>query len=262
MQRSPAIRWAGGSVRAAVILLSAALGTRPAAAQGFGYVAIAVSPSTLKAHAVHGTTTEASVDSAALQGCQQQSGANDCRVYSAVDSCMALAVTGGTAPKHYGCAAAATRDGAATQALAACAKAGGTNCAVGLAPCGDDDVRFQSPLPMPPGGQPGSVDPAFVGLWGINVSGGIWVWQISANGTYTFHSEAPDNAPSHDGTFTASNGKYTLHAFNMYWDDQGTYTMQGSTAVLISAKLGKGTWQRIAADPVYGASGSGITIRR
>ena len=252
MQRSTAIRWADGSVCAAVILLSAALGTRPAAAQGFGYVAIAVSPSTLKAHAVHGTTTEASVDSAALQGCQQQSGANDCRVYSAVDSCVALAVTGGTAPKHYGCAAAATRDGAATQALAACAKAGGTNCAVGLAPCGDDDVRFQSPLPMPPGGQPGSVDPALVGFLKLNVATGIWVWQISINGTYTFHSEALDNAPPHNGTFTASNGKYTLHAISTWWDDQGTYSVQGpggTLGIVMSGKLGTGTWYRIASDP-------------
>lgn len=256
MRRSMAARWASRWVCAVLGLLLAALSAWPVAAQGFGYAAIAVSPSTLKAHAVHGTTTEASVDSAALQGCQQ-TGANDCKVYSAVDSCVALAVTGGQAPKHYGCAAAATREGAAAKALAACAEAGGTNCAVGLAPCGNDNVRFQSPLPLPPGGQPGSVDPALVGLWGINVSGGIWVWQISVDGTYTFHSEAPDNTPSHAGTFTASNGKYTLHAFNMYWDDQGTYTMQGSTAVVMSEKLGKGTWKRITVDPVYGQPGSG-----
>ena len=131
-----------------------------------------------------------------------------------------------------------------------------------LAPCGNDDVRFPSPLPLPPGGKPGSVDPALVGLWGLNVSAGIWVWQISANGTYTFHSEAPDNTPSHDGTFTANNGKYTLHAISMHWDDQGTYAMQGSTAVMMSEKLGKGSWQRITMDPVYGGSASGPAVRR
>ena len=43
----------------------------------------------------------------------------------------------------------------------------------------------------------------------------------------------------------------------MYWDDQGTYTMQGSTAVVMSEKLGKGTWKRITVDPVYGQPGSG-----
>jgi hypothetical protein len=237
-------------------LLLAALIARPVVAQGFGYVAIAVSPSTLSAGSSHGTTTEDSVDSQALQFCKQ-SGANDCRIYSAVDSCMAFARPVTPVPNHYGCAATATRESAAAQALANCAKAGGINCAVTLAPCGNDDVRFQSPLPLPPGGKAGSVDSAFVGLWGMNVSGGIWVWQITANGTYTFHSEAPDNAPTHAGTFTASNGKYTLHSISMQWDDQGTYTMQGSTAVVMSEKLGKGTWQRITRDPVYGGTASG-----
>jgi hypothetical protein len=246
-------------VCAAVVLFSAALGARLAAAQGFGYVAIAISPSTLQAGAEHGTTTEDSVDKGALQICQQSSGANDCRIYSAVDSCMAFAKPPTPVANHYGCAAAATREAAAAQALADCTKAGGNNCAVTLAPCGNDDVRFQSPLPLPPGGKPGSVDPALVGLWGLNVSSGIWVWQISANGTYTFHSEAPDNTQTHAGTFTASNGKYTLHAISMQWDDQGTYTMQGSTAVMMSEKLGKGTWERITRDPVYGGPASGPT---
>jgi hypothetical protein len=262
---SMAVRWASGSVCAVLGLLLAALSARPAAAQGFGYVAIAVSPSTLNAGAEHGTTTENSVDSGALQFCQQ-TGANDCRIYSAVDSCMAFAKPATPVPNHYGCAAAATRDAAAAQALAECAKAGGMNCAVTLAPCGNDDVRFQSPLPLPPGGKPGSVDPALVGLWGLNVTSGIWVWQISANGAYTFHSEAPDTTPTHAGTFTASNGKYTLHATSMQWDDQGTYTMQGSNSVLMIGKLGKGTWQRITTDPVYGAPGSAPasqpTVRR
>ena len=265
MRRSMAVRWTSRSVCAAVVSLLAALSARPAAAQGFGYAAIAVSPSTLKSGAEHGTTTEASVDQGALQYCQQ-SGANDCRIYSAVDSCVALATPEKPVPNHYGCAAAATREVAAAQALAACAKAGGINCFVGLAPCSNDDVRFASPLPLPPGGKPGSVDPALVGLWGLNVTSGIWVWQISANGTYTFHTEAPDNTLPHDGTFTASNGKYTLHSIVSPWDDQGTYTMQGTTAVVMTGKLGTGTWYRIAADPVYGgpASGPGSTpaVRR
>jgi hypothetical protein len=231
----------------------AALSARPVAAQ---YAAIAVSPSTLKAGAEKGTTTEASVDEGALQICQQ-TGARDCRIYSAVDSCVALATPGTPVPNHYGCAAAATREGAAAQALATCAKAGGTDCFVSLAPCGSDDVRFDSPLPLPPGGKPGSVDPAVVGLWALNVDGGIWVWQISVNGTYTIHSEAPDNAPPQTGTFTASNGKYTDHAINAQWEDQGTYTMQGTTAMVMTGKLGTGTWYRIASDPVYGGTASG-----
>ena len=60
----------------------AALNARPAAAQGFGYAAVAVSPSThVTAGAEKGTTSQASVESGALQICQQ-SGAKDCKIYS------------------------------------------------------------------------------------------------------------------------------------------------------------------------------------
>jgi len=259
-----AIRRTTTAVCAAMGLLLAALSARPAKAQGFGYAAIAISPSTMNAGAEKGTTTQASVENGALQYCANK-GARDCKVLSAVNGCVALAVAATPVPNQFGLASAPTRDKAAANALAACTKDGGNNCFVSLSPCGSDDVRFASPLPLPPGGKTGSVDPAVVGLWGLNVNGGIWVWQITANGTYTFHSEATDGTQPNNGTFAASNGKYTDHAFNTPWDDQGTYTMQGTTAMVMSGKSGTGTWYRMAADPVYG-SGSGpapgITIRR
>jgi hypothetical protein len=261
MQRSMAVRRVNTALCAVLGLLLTALSARPIAAQGFGYAAIAKSPSTNWAGAEKGTTTEASVDSGALQYCQSK-GARDCKIYSVVDGCLALAAPVNFVPNLYGVGTGATREGAAAQALAECTKTGGISCAVSLAPCGSDDVRFPSPLPLPPGGKPGSVDPAFVGLWGLNVSSGIWVWQVSANGTYTFHSEAPDNTLPHDGTFTASSGKYTLHAITTQWDDQGTYTMQGSTAVSMTGKLGTGTWMRITRDPVYAAPGAAPAVRR
>jgi hypothetical protein len=250
-----AVLRAGAAVGAGIWLAVAALSARPLAAQGFGYAAVAVSPSTLWAGAEKGTTTQASVENGALQYCGSK-GAKDCRVLSAVNGCVALAAASTPVPNQFGLASAPTRDGAAAEALAACTKMGGINCVVSLAPCGSDDVRFASPLPLPPGGKPGSVDPALVGLWGLNVNGGIWVWQISVNGTYTVHSEAPDNLPPQTGTFAASNGKYTDHAINAQWDDLGTYTMQGTTAMVMTGKLGTGTWYRIAADPVYGGSSS------
>ncbi|MFZ0337053.1 MAG: hypothetical protein WAL45_03415, partial [Terracidiphilus sp.] len=122
-------------------------------------------------------------------------------------------------------------------------------CGVRLALCSSDDPRWASPLPLPPGGKPGSVDPALVGLWKLNVGSGIWVWQISANGTYEVHSEALDGTLPNAGTFTASNGKYTLHATSTTWDDLGTYSMQGPAAVSMTGKLGTGTWVRIVSDP-------------
>ena len=262
MRRSITIRWAGSiSAFAAVCPLLAALGAQPASAQGFGYAAIAKSPSTNWGGAEKGTTTEASVDTGALQYCQSK-GAKDCKIYSVVDACVALAAPANFVPNLYGVGKGATREVAAAQALVQCTKAGGVNCITTLAPCGSDDVRFQSPLPLPQGGKPGSVDPAIVGLWGLNIDGGIWVWQISVNGTYTIHSEAADNVPPQTGMITASNGKYADHALNTQWVDQGTYTMQGTTAMAMTGKLGTGTWYRIASDPGYGASGSRTIIRR
>jgi len=245
----------------------AALNARPAAAQGFGYAAVAVSPSTpFSASAEKGTTSQASVESGALQICQQ-SGAKDCKVYGVTNACVAVATQASQVPPNlYGIGTGPTREGAAGGALAQCAKAGGIGCGVRVAPCSSDDVRFQSPLPLPPLEPTGPADPAIVGLWAQNVNSGIWVYQFSANGTYATHSEAPDNVPPQAGQFTASNGKFTVHAISVVWEDQGTYTFQGTTTMLLSGKLGTGTLYRIAADPVYGgqssAPASGITIRR
>jgi hypothetical protein len=229
-------------------LLLAALSARPAEAQQNRWAAVAVSPTTGFNGAAKGETSRASVVQGALQGCA--AGARDCTVVdSAVNGCVALALK--TNPLYYASGIGPTREAAAANALAACTSQGGNGieCHIEESPCSSDDLRWASPLPLPPGGQPGSVDRALVGLWKLNVNSGIWVWQISANGTYTFHSEAADSTPPHNGTFTASNVYYTLHAISMTWEDQGTYKMQGSTAVSMKGKLGTGTWVRIASDP-------------
>ena len=239
------------AVGAGVLLAAFALSPLPAAAQGNLWVAIAVSPSKLDYGGTHKSLSQAEAVSGALQECQLQTGATDCKIVAAGSGqCEALATTPAkSVSNHYGVGSAATRDAAAAGALAECTKQGGINCITAIAVCSSDDPRWASPLPLPPGGQPGSVDPRLVGIWKLDAGSGIWVWQISANGTYTFHSEALDGTAPHAGTFTASNGKYTLHSIVTVWDDQGTYTMQGSAAVSMTGKLGTGTWVRIASDP-------------
>jgi hypothetical protein len=261
--------WERVAVCGAAGLLFASLSARPVAAQGFA--AIAVSPSTLNNGESSGNTSPASVEVGAIRACESF-GAKDCKVVdSVVNQCVALAVKKN--PNTYANGVGSTREAAAASALAACQKQGaaGIECYVEEAPCASDDPRWTSPLPLPPGGAPGRVDPALVGLWKLNVNGGIWVWQISAYGTYTLHSEAPDKTPSNYGTFLTNNGHYTLEATSMTWNDQGTYTMQGATAVVMAGKLGTGTWYRIASDPGYPARAPGsvpnsvsapITIRR
>jgi hypothetical protein len=234
------------------------MNVRPAVAQGYGFAAVAVSPSTLKCSAAKGTTSQASVGGLALQYCQQ-TGARDCKVYSAANGCVAVATSTKLMPNYYGYSTGSTREGAAAKALAACANegAGSINCAVQESPCSSDDVRWASPLPLPPGGKRGSVDPNLVGLWKLNVNSGIWVWQISEGGLYTFHSEAPDNVLPHNGAFAASKGHYTLHSIVSPWNDQGTYTYNASAgAIVMTGKLGTGTWYRIAADRGYGGPAS------
>jgi hypothetical protein len=213
---------------------------------------MAVSPSTENNGNAHAAPSQADAERVALQSCQV-SGARDCKIVASIPGgCVALATPSKVVPNHFGYGTGPTREGAAAEALAECTKGGGIDCGLRNAACSSDDPRWASPLPLPPGGQPGSVDPALVGFLKLNVATGIWVWQISINGTYTFHSEALDNAPPHNGTFTASNGKYTLHAISTWWDDQGTYSVQGpggTLGIVMSGKLGTGTWYRIASDP-------------
>jgi len=242
-----AVDWTSAAVCAGIFLTVAALSAWPAGAQQNHWAAIAVSPSTLGAGASHAQASQADAESLALHACQVN-GVKDCKVVnSGVNDCVALAMT--MHPNRYFNGSGPTREGAAANALAECTKAGGSDCFVELSPCASDYPIWYSPLPLPPGAQPGSVDPGLVGLWKLNVNAGIWVWEISVNGTYTFHNESPNNVQPNAGQFTASNGHYTLHAVTEQWDDLGTYTLQSSGVMVASGKLGTGTWYRIASDP-------------
>jgi hypothetical protein len=258
MRRS---RAAFGWMSVAMGVLWAAMNPQPAAAQQF-WAAVAISPSTLESGSSHTRPSQADAESTAIQYCAA-SGARDCKAVDAVWSgCVALARPTKLVVNQYGLGTSATREVAATDALAACVKAGGADCQTVLAPCANDDPRWPSSLPLPPtpAGPPLTVDRGLVGNWKFNVGpGGIWVWQIAANGTYTFASEAGDNAPSHDGWLIANGGKYTLHSESMVWDDQGTYTIQpGGNSVVFVGKLGTGTWLRNSDNPILNPVGNGV----
>jgi hypothetical protein len=253
--------WTSATVCAGIFLTVAALSAWPARAQN-RWAAVAISPSTGYNGSDSGSTSQASIEQNALQGCRA-SGRSDCKVvYSVTNQCVALALK--TSPVYFAYGIGTTREAAAANALATCTSQGGNGieCHIEEAPCSSDNVRWHNPLPLPPGGSPGLVDPALVGLWKLNVSNGIWVWEISVNGTYTFHSESPDNLPPNAGQFTASNGHYTLHAVTEQWDDLGTYILQSSGVMVASGKLGTGTWYRIASDPGYAEPASAPEVRR
>ena len=72
-----------------------------------------------------------------------------------------------------------------------------------------------------------------------------WIWRIMGDGTYKFHAEGPRAAPSHEGTITAHNGHWSLHATKGLagYSDGGSYEVRDTTAV-ITGKLGTGYWRQ------------------
>ena len=215
------------------------------------YAAVAISPTTMTAGASHGQDSQSSAEQTALQNCRRNRAA-DCQVLTWGENyCIGLAES--YADKKYGFYVGSSRDESAAGALARCQSANGKSCVTVTAPCAGDDVRWSSPLPLPPGGSTATVDPNMVGTWELFINPGRWIWRVAPNGTYELHSEAMDNTPSNAGTFSASNGHYALHAITMNWDDAGTYKVQSPGVVVATGKLGTGTWKRI------GGAGSNVT---
>ncbi|MBR0787842.1 caspase family protein [Bradyrhizobium manausense] len=111
-----------------------------------------------------------------------------------------------------------------------------------------------SPLPAvvsPAPAQTPTIDPALVGTWEIMMPSGRgqsrWIWQITGDGTYRFHAEPQRSARPHEGTITAANGRWTLHATRGLsgYSDGGAYEIHDALAV-ITGKLGTGAWKRSA----------------
>jgi hypothetical protein len=93
------------------------------------------------------------------------------------------------------------------------------------------------------------IDPSLVGTWEIMVPGdrgqSRWIWSIMGDGSYKFHAEGGRAVRPHEGTMTAQNGRWTLHATRGLSDytDGGSYEVRDAAAVIIG-KLGTGYWKR------------------
>jgi hypothetical protein len=95
----------------------------------------------------------------------------------------------------------------------------------------------------------GAIDPNTVGTWQLQTKGGgFWVWEIHADGTYAFHSEAGDGVPPHSGTFSASKGRWKLKA-TTGWADLGVYVFQPPDTLIATGLLGTAAWRRQAPKP-------------
>ncbi|MGB7931672.1 MAG: hypothetical protein WCH04_05520 [Gammaproteobacteria bacterium] len=96
--------------------------------------------------------------------------------------------------------------------------------------------------------QPGAVDRALVAAWVQNVTNSLgvakWVLEIRADGTYIFSSSGQGAAPNHVGNFTAADGKWTLTAQSITWQDEGTYELPNPDTFVMHGKLGTGVWKK------------------
>ena len=208
------------------------------------FAALAISKADFRAGSAHGQPSRAAAEQLALQICRRNGGAN-CKVLNSGNGlCFGLAMS--THHNNFGQDYDADRARAGAKALARCTATGVADCWVVVATCAGDDPRWASPLPLPPApAHPAPVDPRTVGTWQFLVNPGYWYWQIGPHGTYTAYSQAMDGAGSHAGTFTASNGHWSMQATNGS-HDEGTYTFQSPDAWVVTGKLGTGAWRRAA----------------
>jgi hypothetical protein len=92
-----------------------------------------------------------------------------------------------------------------------------------------------------------SLDGNLVGTWKLPLKGGPWIWEILQDGSYKFHSEARDGAPSHAGTFSAKEGNWSLNSTTGY-NDAGYYLYQSPDVLIAAGKLGAAAWVRSTAE--------------
>jgi hypothetical protein len=160
------------------------------------------------------------------------------------DICFGLAVS--RLDSTYAQAPAESR---AKAPLAGCRAEKGKACIIQTTRCANDNVNWSSPLPlpMPPATPAAKIDPGVVGTWEYPINPGRWIWQIAANSTYEFHSEAADNAPSHSGVFSADGGRWSMTSTSGFQDvDGGQYNFPSSNAMVSTWKLGTGKWSRVS----------------
>jgi hypothetical protein len=93
-----------------------------------------------------------------------------------------------------------------------------------------------------------AVDPVVVGTWEIPSSGGSWQLAIDDAGRYAFTNAGVGAAPSHNGTFTAREGEWSLRAATGDVEDHGTYELVAG-ALQLTGNRGVLRWGRAAALP-------------
>jgi hypothetical protein len=94
-----------------------------------------------------------------------------------------------------------------------------------------------------------TVETQLVGTWKLDWPRPNLYWAVRADGVYRMHG--PGAAPRQLGKLSATLGRFSMAS--AVWVDSGTYRLSGDTLV-ITGKLGPGTWRRIWVPAKSGAS--------
>ena len=113
-----------------------------------------------------------------------------------------------------------------------------------IRPCTTDRRQLSKKKTATPAG----IDANLVGTWELPLKTGPWVWEVLGDGTYKFHSEAHDGAPSHAGSFSAGDGHWSLNATTGLpgYTDSGLYLFQAPNIWMMTGRLGAAAWLRPA----------------
>jgi hypothetical protein len=248
------------SVAVAICSGAVALGCLiPASAQApiSYYGAIAVSPFSSSDPDIHWgaaswLTSQFDANQAALKQCRD-SGGHVCKI-EAQGTGTHLALWFSTPDKAWGVERGASPELVTGMVLAACLRkvANLTHCTLPT-----DGTSSSEP------GRAGSIDPRVVGSWKIPVGLGHWFLEVDPLGTYKFHSDAGDGAPTTSGSFATNAGYWSLQATNGYADAGPYYIQPPDTFVATSQGLiGEGSWRHpIGAAPPLDENGQRLYVR-
>ena len=85
------------------------------------------------------------------------------------------------------------------------------------------------------------IDPALVATWKLEWQRADLFWAIRSDGVYRLHG--PGATARQLGKIEAKQGRFSMKA--PLWADSGTYKLSNADTLVITGKLGPGTWQRV-----------------
>lgn len=99
----------------------------------------------------------------------------------------------------------------------------------------------------------GDIDPRLIGAWELQAQqtpfnqGYRSILEFRVDGTYTFH----DLANGHAGTFTASEGRWSVKSNTVKWQDGGDYALPSDDVLKLTGLFEPSEWHRVTDQPFF-----------